>query len=94
MKNTHVDLNRNPYNYALRGEPAGDADDDNKLLGKIEHAALNNDVEGSAAYPRREMPIHATHVAHLERREVPDTSSNEGCHYHVRAQWKRVGGKN
>ena len=94
MKNTYVDLYRNPCNYAQRGEPAGEADDKDKLLGKIENAALDDDVDGSAAYPCRELPMRATHVARFARREIPDARSNESCHYQVRAQRKRVGGKN
>ena len=85
MKNTHVDLYRNTYNYAHRWEPAGEADDENELHGKIEHAALDDDVDGSAAYPCRELPRRAAHVARLARREIPDAPSNEGCYYHVRA---------
>ena len=83
VKNTHVDLYRNPYNYAQRGELADEADDENKLHGKIEHSALDDDIDGSKAYPCREFPIRATHVVHLARREVPNAPSNEGCHYHV-----------
>jgi hypothetical protein len=35
--------------------------------------------------------LRATHIARLARREIPDARSDEGCHYHVRAQWKREG---
>ena len=94
MRNTHVDLHRNPRNYGQRGEHAGIADDENELHGKIEHAALDDDVDDSAAYPSREFPIHATRVARFARREEPDAPSDEGRHYHVRAQWKGVGRKN
>ena len=85
MKNTHVDLYRNPVNYVQCRDPADDADDNNKLLGKIEHAAPDDDIDGTAAYSCGELPIRASHIARLARREVPDAPSNEGCHYHVRA---------
>lgn len=91
MKNTHVDLYGNHSNDALCGVRDGEEDDENELHGKVEHAALDDDIDGSPACPCRES--RATHVAHPARREIPDAHSDEGCHYHVRAQWKREGGE-
>jgi hypothetical protein len=91
VRNTHVDLHSNHSDDALRGVPDGEEDDENELHGKIEHAALDNDIDGSLACPCRE--LRAMHVTRLARREIPDTRSDEACHYHVRAQWKREGGE-
>ena len=84
MRNTHEDLHSNHFSDAQRGVSDGKKDDENELCGKIEHAALDDDIDGSPTYPCRE--LHTTHLARLARREIPDASSNEGRHYHVRDQ--------
>ena len=81
MRSTHVDLHSNRSNDGLSRVPDCVEDYENELHGKIEHAALNDDFYGSPACPGRELRV--------TRRETPDAASNEGCHYHVRAQWKR-----
>ena len=86
MRNTYVDLHSNHSDDALRGVPDGIEDDENELHGKIEHATFDDDIDDSLACPYRE--LHATHVMRLAMREIPDAQSNEGCYYHVRAQWK------
>jgi hypothetical protein len=91
VRDTHVDLHSNHSDDALRGVLDGKEDDENDLHGKIEHAALDDNIDGSLACPCWE--LRARHVARLARREIPDASSDEGCHYHVRAQWKREGGE-
>ena len=88
MRNTHIDLYCNHFSDALRGVLDGDEGNENELCGKIEHATLYDDIDGGASHPCRDFPAHATYVARLARREVPDAPSDEGRHYHVRAQWK------
>ena len=91
MRNTHVDLHSDHCSDALCGIPGGKEDGQNELRDKIEHAALDDDIDGSAAYSCWE--FHTTNLARLARREIPDASGNEGRHYHVRAQCKRENGK-
>ena len=91
VRNTHVDLHSNHSDDALRRVPDGKEDDENELHGKIEHAALDDDIDGSLSCSCRE--LRTTHVARLARREIPDARSDEGCHYYVRAQWKREAGE-
>ena len=84
MRDTYVGLHSNHSNDALRGVPDGEEDYENELHGKIEHATLDDNFEGSLACPSRELRV--------VRREIPDAPSHECCHYHVRAQWKRESG--
>ena len=61
-------------------------DDENELHDELEHAALDDDFDDSPACPCRE--LHATHVACLARREIPDVRTDEGGRYHGRAKWR------
>ena len=70
--------------------PDGHEDGENDLHGKIEHAALDDDFDDSLACPCRES--RTRHVGRLAR-EIPDARTDEGRHYHVRAQWKKEGGE-
>lgn len=81
MRTTHVDLHSNHSDNALRRVPDGEEGDENELHGKIEHATLDHDIDGSLASSCRE--LRATHVARLARREIPDAHSNEGSHNRV-----------
>ena len=85
MRNTHVGLHSNYSSDDLRGVPDGVEDYKNELDGKFEHAALDDDFDGSPACPCRKLRV--------VRREIPDAASDKGCHYHGRAQWKRESGK-
>jgi hypothetical protein len=83
--NTHIDLHSNQSDNIFRRMPDSVEDDENELHSKIEHAALDDDIDDSLVCPGRELRA---------AREIPDARSDEGSHYHVRAQWKREAGEN
>ena len=82
----HVDLHGHHSNNALHGVPNGEQDDENELHSHIENATLDdNSYYGSACHHPE---LHASHVPHLARGEVPYVYGDEGCQDHVRDQWK------